>query len=82
VARISAGVVAVVIDHGDVIDDALDVKNGGPTPAKLEEAFADSGPPGTFKYSATAAAAAGVANVVHTRRVRKLETSRDLRPCK
>ena len=33
-------VVAVIIDHGDVVDDALDVKAAADT-GKIDEAFAD-----------------------------------------
>src|SRR6266853_310860 len=64
-------VVAVVIDHGDVIDDALDVKTAAHA-GKLEEAFADQ-VRGNIQVQRDGGCRRGVANIVHTRRVRKLE---------
>ena len=58
-SRESRRVMAVIVDQRDVVDDALDVKPP-PHAGKFFDARRESVPAGTFKYSATAAAAAAL----------------------
>src|SRR6266478_3722773 len=62
---------AVVIDHGDVIDDALDVKTAAHA-SKIDKAFADQ-VGRNIQVQRDGGCRRGVANIVHARRVRKLE---------
>src|SRR6266853_6578977 len=64
-------VMAVVIDHGDVIDDALDVKTAAHA-SKIDKAFADQ-VGRNVQIQRDGGCRRGIANIVHARRVRKLE---------
>src|SRR5260370_17198846 len=62
---------AVVIDHGDAIDDALDVKAAAHS-GKLDKAFADQ-VRRNIQVQRDGGGRRGVADIVHAGRVRKLE---------
>src|SRR2546422_568737 len=65
------GVMTIIIDHGDVIDDTLDVKAAA-HPSKLDEAFADQ-VRRNIQIKCDGRRRRCVADIVHARRVRELE---------
>src|SRR5258708_31533874 len=62
---------AVVVNDGDVVDDALDV-NAAAHAVKLDKVFADQ-VSRNIQLQRDSGCRRGVANIVHARRVRKLE---------
>src|SRR5260370_8952166 len=66
-----SGVMTIVIDHGDVVDDALDVKAATQS-GKFEEAFADQ-VRWNVQIQRDGRCHSCVAAIVHARRARQLE---------